>query len=157
MCSGNGMSHPSADRHESLTAGLNWAFGRLPMTQSRGLQQAIDGKVGAEQGGAPELEEMVAVRNAMVQAPDLRQPLDLGQQLLDSSGLANDVGQAMVELLQVPHLLRILLVFDEPPVDLCIFSGCCTDRPCVAGSQHGQDTLSLASGTLVLKCSSAES
>ena len=40
----------------------------------------------------PELEEMVAVRNAMVRAPDLRQTMDLGQQLMDSSGLANDVG-----------------------------------------------------------------
>lgn len=56
---------------------------------------------GAGQGGAPELEEMVAVRNAMVSETDLRQPMDLGQQLLTSSGLSNDVGQAMVELLQV--------------------------------------------------------
>lgn len=44
---------------------------------------------------------MVAVRNAMVSETDLRQPMDLGQQLLTSSGLSNDVGQAMVELLQV--------------------------------------------------------
>ena len=54
-----------------------------------------------QQGGVPELEEMVAVRNAMVRETDLRQPMDLGQQLLHSSGLADDVGQAMVNLLQV--------------------------------------------------------
>ncbi|KAK9843277.1 hypothetical protein WJX74_009626 [Apatococcus lobatus] len=52
------------------------------------------------EGGAPELEEMVAVRNAMVRETDLRQPMDLGQQLLHSSGLSDDVGQAMVDLLQ---------------------------------------------------------
>ena len=44
---------------------------------------------------------MVAVRNAMVRETDLRQPMDLGQQLLHSSGLSDDVGQAMVDLLQV--------------------------------------------------------
>ena len=58
------------------------------------------------QGGVPELEEMVAVRNAMVRETDLRQPMDLGQQLLHSSGLADDVGQAMVDLLQVPTTSR---------------------------------------------------
>ena len=52
-------------------------------------------------GGMPELEETVAVRNAMVRETDLRQPMDPGQQLLNSSGLSNNVGQAMVELLQV--------------------------------------------------------
>ena len=41
------------------------------------------------------------MRNAMVGATDLRQPMDLGDQLMHRAGLAKDVGQAMVELLQV--------------------------------------------------------
>ncbi len=47
------------------------------------------------------MEELMAVRNAMVRTTDLRQPMDLGEQLLGKSGLSSDVGQAMVELLQV--------------------------------------------------------
>ena len=43
----------------------------------------------------------MAVRNAMVRTTDLRQPMDLKQQLLHRSGLSNDVGQAMMDLLQV--------------------------------------------------------
>ena len=66
--------------------------------------------IGFLQGGAPELEEMVAVRNAMVRETDLRQPMDLGQQLLNSSGLADDVGEAMVNLLQV---LALCVPFSE--------------------------------------------
>lgn len=52
------------------------------------------------QGSLPDVEATMAVRNAMVQAVDLRQPMDLGEQLLHRSGLSDDVGQAMVELLQ---------------------------------------------------------
>ncbi|KAK9842956.1 hypothetical protein WJX74_004848 [Apatococcus lobatus] len=52
------------------------------------------------EGDVPELEVLVAVRNAMVRETDLRQPMDLGEQLMHSSGLADDVGQAMVDLLQ---------------------------------------------------------
>ena len=48
------------------------------------------------------MEEMMAVRNAMVRpSTDLRQPLNLGEQLMNRSGLDQDVGQAMVDLLQV--------------------------------------------------------
>ena len=53
------------------------------------------------QGHMPGLEEMLEVRNAMVGAQDLRQPLNLDKQLLQESGLSKDVGLAMVELLQV--------------------------------------------------------
>ena len=48
-----------------------------------------------------DLEEVMAVRNAMVSTTDLRQPMNLGDQLLHRSGLSSDVGQAMVDLLQV--------------------------------------------------------
>lgn len=41
------------------------------------------------------------MRNAMVEAQDLRQPQDLDKQLMQESGLSKDVGLAMVELLQV--------------------------------------------------------
>ena len=53
----------------------------------------------AWQGGQPSLEETIDVRNAMVEATDLRQPQNLDQQLMQ--GFSNDVGAAMVELLQV--------------------------------------------------------
>ena len=55
----------------------------------------------ARQGQTPEMEELMAVRNAMVRTTDLRQPIDLGEQLMQRSGLSNDVGAAMVDLLQV--------------------------------------------------------
>ena len=48
-----------------------------------------------------ELKEVMAVRNAMVGTTDLRQPLNLGDQLLHKSGLSTEVGQAMIDLLQV--------------------------------------------------------
>ena len=57
------------------------------------------------QGGAPDMEEMMAVRNAMVRTTDLRQPMDLCDQLMNRSGLSNDVGQAMVDLLQASTIL----------------------------------------------------
>ena len=57
----------------------------------------------AVQGTMPDMEQMMAVRNAMIQATDLRQPMNLGDQLLHSSGLSNDVGLAMMNLLQVPE------------------------------------------------------
>ncbi|KAK9868656.1 hypothetical protein WJX84_004455 [Apatococcus fuscideae] len=52
------------------------------------------------EGTMPDMEQMMAVRNAMIQATDLRQPMNLGDQLLHSSGLSNDVGLAMMNLLQ---------------------------------------------------------
>ncbi|KAK9867909.1 hypothetical protein WJX84_002108 [Apatococcus fuscideae] len=52
------------------------------------------------EGGAPNLEELIAVRNAMVKTIDLRQPMDLDNQLLQRSGMSMDVGQAMMDLLQ---------------------------------------------------------
>ena len=53
------------------------------------------------QGEATDLKEVMAVRNAMVVTTDLRQPMNLGDQLLHRSGLSSDVGQAMIDLLQV--------------------------------------------------------
>ena len=50
------------------------------------------------QGETPDLEEVMAVRTAMLRSTDLRQPMDLGEQLLNKSGLANDVSRAMVDL-----------------------------------------------------------
>ncbi|KAK9838860.1 hypothetical protein WJX74_004693 [Apatococcus lobatus] len=49
------------------------------------------------------VQEVIAVRNAMVVSTDLRQPMNLGDQLLHRSGLSNDVGQAMIDLLQEPE------------------------------------------------------
>ena len=53
------------------------------------------------QGHVPNLEEVLHVRNAMVGAQDLRQPQNLDTQLLQESGLSQDVGLAMLNLLQV--------------------------------------------------------
>ncbi|KAK9837615.1 hypothetical protein WJX74_001448 [Apatococcus lobatus] len=52
------------------------------------------------QGHQPSLQEAVDVRNAMVEAHDLRQPQNLDKQLMQESGISKDVGLAMVELLQ---------------------------------------------------------
>ncbi|KAK9863546.1 hypothetical protein WJX84_008465 [Apatococcus fuscideae] len=52
------------------------------------------------EGDAMDLKEVMAVRNAMVGTTDLRQPLNLGDQLLHKSGLSTEVGQAMIDLLQ---------------------------------------------------------
>ncbi|KAK9826260.1 hypothetical protein WJX74_003589 [Apatococcus lobatus] len=54
------------------------------------------------EGGSPDFETTLAIRNAMVRSSDLRQPLALRDQLMHKSGLAQDVGQAMVALLQAP-------------------------------------------------------
>ncbi|KAK9826226.1 hypothetical protein WJX74_001194 [Apatococcus lobatus] len=52
------------------------------------------------EGGLPNLAETIAVRDAMLRATDLQQPMNLGQQLMQSSGLDDEVGQAMIDLLQ---------------------------------------------------------
>ena len=61
----------------------------------------------AVQGGSPDFEKMLTIRNAMVRSHDLRQPIELSDQLMHKSGLAQDVGQAMVALLQVQNLPSI--------------------------------------------------
>ena len=53
------------------------------------------------QGDSMDMNEVMAVRNAMAVTTDLRQPMNLGDQLLHKSGLSSDVGQAMFDLLQV--------------------------------------------------------
>ena len=70
----------------------------------------------------PSLEELVQVRNAMMGAQDLRQPQNLDKQLLQESGVDQDVGLAMLNLLQVcicliqPETcyLEYLAIFLEP-------------------------------------------
>ncbi len=55
-------------------------------------------------GSSMDLKQVLAIRNAMVDSTDLRQPLNLDDQLLNRSGLSRDVGQAMLNLLQVTML-----------------------------------------------------
>ena len=77
------------------------------------------------------MQEMMAVRNAMVRATDLRQPMDLGDQLMHRAGLANDVGQAMVNLLQVRSARPVR---DVTACALCACSNTCSD--CIRQGIH---------------------
>lgn len=56
------------------------------------------------QGTLPSKEEIVRTRNLLLSAEDLRQPMNLSLQLMKSSGLASDVGEAISQLLLVGPL-----------------------------------------------------
>ncbi|KAK9822974.1 hypothetical protein WJX74_010416 [Apatococcus lobatus] len=52
------------------------------------------------QGKTVEMPDMLGLRNAANNAKDLRQPVNLQEQLMNKSGLSKDVGAAMMEMLQ---------------------------------------------------------
>ncbi|KAK9817422.1 hypothetical protein WJX74_010557 [Apatococcus lobatus] len=55
------------------------------------------------EGTLPSRDEIICTRNLLLSAEDLRQPMNLSLQLMKSSGLSSDVGQAMAELLLGPN------------------------------------------------------
>lgn len=67
------------------------------------------------QESSPDLKVVLALRNAMAAANDLRQPMNLGQQLLSNSRLSKEVSQAMIEMLQVSLLPCPWVAMDGRP------------------------------------------
>ncbi len=59
------------------------------------------------QGATPDLQDAMAIRNAIVATSDLRQPVDLGHQLLNRGGLSEDVGRSLITMLQACSLGRL--------------------------------------------------
>ena len=53
------------------------------------------------QGNIPSISEIVALQNDICLAGDLREPVNLREQLVHSSGLSSEVGHAIAEMLQV--------------------------------------------------------
>lgn len=53
------------------------------------------------QGNIPSIAEIVALQNDICSAGDLREPVNLREQLVHSSGLSSEVGHAIAEMLQV--------------------------------------------------------
>ena len=49
----------------------------------------------------PSIAEIVALQNDICLAGDLREPVNLREQLVHSSGLSSEVGSAIAEMLQV--------------------------------------------------------
>lgn len=56
------------------------------------------------QGNIPSIAEIVALQNDICSAGDLREPVNLREQLVHSSGLSSEVGHAIAEMLQVRTL-----------------------------------------------------
>ncbi|KAK9831575.1 hypothetical protein WJX74_000880 [Apatococcus lobatus] len=67
------------------------------MTIADKIVSALDA---ISEGETLQLEEVLQLRNAVLEADDLRRPVNLQHQLLHKAGLSTDVGLAMTEMLQ---------------------------------------------------------
>lgn len=65
----------------------------------------------------PKVDDILTVRNTLLQSPDLRRIADLEQQLKGQSNLSEEASQSLVALLQVA-VCSTSLFFNSPPTTL---------------------------------------